>query len=449
MRTVRIRTFTMLCFFFILSAPWVCYVSAYFVQNRTLDLGNNRAQNESIRQQVSETIRLIGTNAGSWTDPEWQRVLLTELRQTNIDATIRDTAGQDLFRSDSRRRSALKSAESYSMTENGQVVGTVVLYVPNSRALPMMAAFAGLLLAFVIVGFGMRRSILKPLGRMSFAARQIAAGDWEVRLPSSGVTEIAEVRDGFEVMVKGLQQSARKQMELEEERRFVIAAVAHDLRTPLFALRGYLEGIDQGIAQSPDKLAKYLAVCKEKSAQLDRLVEDLFTFTKIEYLEVELNRSAVDLKLVLQKAIDSLSPLARQKQIAITLNHSANDCTVIGDPHLLERAMNNLLDNAVRHTPSHGNIFVQCDKDGRNVTFAIRDTGPGFASEELGRVFEPLYRGESSRNRATGGAGLGLTISRRILRRHGGELIAGNAPDQGALLSGWIPAASACRQDPE
>ncbi len=102
-------------------------------------------------------------------------------------------------------------------------------------------------------------------------------------------------------MVDGLNESFQKQVELEDERRFVIAAVAHDLRTPLFALRGYLDGLEQGIAHSPDKMAKYLAVCKEKSAQLDRLVEDLFTFTKTEYLEMELNENMIDLRLVIKE----------------------------------------------------------------------------------------------------------------------------------------------------
>ncbi|MNC14287.1 Signal transduction histidine-protein kinase BaeS [compost metagenome] len=284
----------------------------------------------------------------------------------------------------------------------------------------------------------MRRFLLTPLEEMSASARQIAAGDWEVQLPISRIAEIAEVRDGFKVMVQGLQNSSRKQVDMEEERRFVIAAVAHDLRTPLFALRGYLDGLEQGIAQSPEKTAKYLAVCKEKSAQLDRLVEDLFTFTKMEYLETELNSDTVDFRLILRRSIDSLSPLARQKQISVS-NHSTEDCIIRGDMHLLERAMNNLLENAVRHTPMNGEIVVHSYKDGPTVKFTIQDTGPGFSPEELERVFEPLYRGEKSRSRSTGGSGLGLTISQRIIKQHGGELAAGNHPEGGALLAGWIP----------
>ncbi|QRG68628.1 sensor histidine kinase [Brevibacillus choshinensis] len=310
----------------------------------------------------------------------------------------------------------------------------------NSYLVPMAAAFVGLLLAFFIVGVQMRRLLLTPLETMSQSARQIAAGDLDVQLPQSTIKEIAEVRDGFEVMVNGLQSSHRKQAELEEQRRFVIAAVAHDLRTPLFALRGYLDGLEQGIARTPDQVAKYVAVCKEKSAQLDRLVEDLFTYTKMEYLAAERVENRVDLKRMIQTSIDSLEPQAQQKHISMVVLFEPDDCVTRGDAHLLERAMSNLLDNAVRYTPMHGNILIQCRREEARVTFTVHDSGPGFTPEELKHIFEPLYRGEQSRNRDTGGAGLGLTISQRIIRQHGGELTASNHPDGGAFLSGWLPA---------
>ncbi len=323
------------------------------------------------------------------------------------------------------------------------LITTQSLHIGAVRTKPygvlMVAGFAGLLLAFFIVGIRIRRLLLVPLERMSQAVRQIAAGNWDVQLPHSPIRELAEVRDGFEVMVNGLQRSQRKQAELEEQRRFVIAAVAHDLRTPLFALRGYLDGLEQGIAQTPDQVAKYVSVCKEKSAQLDRLVEDLFTFTRMEYLETALSGNTVDFTDIVQKSIDSLEPQAQQKIISIVAHYPPGGCVIRADSHLLERAMSNLLDNAVRYTPAHGRIVVQCRREGDRVAFTIRDSGPGFAPEELTRIFEPLYRGEQSRNRATGGAGLGLTISQRIFRQHGGELAAANHPDGGAILSGWLP----------
>lgn len=443
MRTLRIRTFIMAGLLFMLSVPWIFFVTAHFLETKSLRLGEDRLQEQRLQARLDEIVRMIESGTDNWSNPVWQNELLAQLRDAGIVAVISDASDQEIFRSGPGRGRAEVLTERISMMEDGQVLGKVALYLPDSKKpVSVTAIAAGLLLSFIVASIAMRRFIHKPLEKMSLAAREIAAGDWNVRLPSSRIKEIAEVRDGFQVMVEGLQQSFRKQAELEEERRFVIAAVAHDLRTPLFALRGYLEGIEQGIAQSPDKIAKYLAVCKEKSAQLDRLVEDLFTFTKIEYLEAELSKSRVDFKLVLEKAIDSLSPQAGQKRIMIVMNSSPDDMTVLGDPHLLERAMNNLLDNAVRHTPAEEKIVVACGKVDHRVTFSVKDTGPGFAPEELDRIFEPLYRGEASRNRSTGGTGLGLTISRRIIKRHGGELSAGNDPDQGAILSGWIPSAS-------
>ncbi|MGC5772169.1 sensor histidine kinase [Paenibacillus pabuli] len=440
MRKLRIRTFTMFCLFFLLTMPWIFYVTAHFMDNQTFSISNSQQQNETLHKHLTEIIQMIEVDTDQWTDSSWQNKLQTLLRKAKMDAVIESSSNSEIYRSSPKRHSRLSSTEQFSVIADGQFIGRVVLYLPKSNGVQLIWALVGLLLAFFIVGVEMRRFLLKPLEKMSRAARQIAAGHWDVHLPKSRIAEIAEVRDGFEVMVEGLEQSHRKQVELEEERRFVISAVAHDLRTPLFALRGYLDGLEQGIAQSPEQVTRYIAVCKEKSAQLDRLVEDLFTFTKMEYLESELNNKMLNLSPIFRKSMDSLSPQAEQKHISILID-SGDDCFISGDSHLLERAMNNMLENAVRYTPSGGEITVQCYSEGDKIMFTIRDTGPGFSSEELERVFEPLYRGEASRSRTTGGSGLGLTISERIVKQHGGELAVRNHTEGGALLTGWLPAA--------
>jgi signal transduction histidine kinase len=422
--------------------PWIFYVTTHFIETKSLSFEKNGSQDEILQRQLIEKIvQLIETNSDKWRDPNWQNQLHNELQQARMEAAILSASDQEIYRSNPQSHGALSSTERFSIIEDGHLLGKVIIYLPKSNAVQIISIFAGLLLAFFIIGIEMRRFLLKPLEKMSFAARKIANGDWGVELPGSRITEISEVRDAFAVMVNGMHKAFQKQAELEEERRFVIAAVAHDLRTPLFALRGYLDGLEQGIAQSPEKITKYLAVCKEKSAQLDRLVEDLFTYTKMEHVEMNVHNQTIDFKFIILKSVDNLSPLARQKNISIS-SHTADDCFINGDMHLLERSINNLLDNAVRHTPSYGEIDVQCFKEGNKIKFAIRDTGPGFSPEELHRVFEPLYRGEASRNRSTGGSGLGLTISQRIVKRHGGELSAANHSEGGALVTGWIPVAA-------
>lgn len=435
MKTIRIRKSTILSLFIILLLPWIFYVGAQLVVTKTISFGMTDSQ----QQSLESTVHVIETNSENWTNHSWQNELRRQLKKKNMDVSILSESNQEIFRTTSDRNHSFMRTEQFTIIQDGQVLGRVDIYLSDSKIFQMIAAFIGLLVAFFIVGYGLRKFILIPLEEMSISARRIAEGDFDVHLPLSRITEIAEVRDGFNVMVEGLKESFQKQLELEGERRFVIAAVAHDLRTPLFALRGYLDGLEKGIAHSPDKVAKYLAVCKEKSTQLDRLVEDLFTFTKTDYLEIKLNENKIDLALVLMKSMDSLSPQARQKHISMIENNFADDCVVMGDSHILERAMNNLIDNAVRHTPCCGKIFVKCYKDSNKVIFTVQDTGEGFSSDELQRVFEPLYRGEASRNRSTGGVGLGLTISQRIIRQHGGDLVVGNHPEGGAILTGWIP----------
>ncbi|MBO0994614.1 sensor histidine kinase [Bacillus sp. SD088] len=436
MRSIRIRTFSILSLLLILMLPWVFYVTAHLLTTKSLSFDTNEAQKEDL----NKISHFIETNTENWSDPKWQNDLRGKLQALDMGVEILTDSNQEIFQFFPEKDHSLTRTEQFSIMQDGRIFGRVMTFQQNSRVVQMIVAFAGLLLAFFIIGYVMRRFILKPLEKMSLAVRQVAEGDLDVQLPMSPIKEITEVNGGIQIMTDSLQESMQKQVELEEERRFIIAAVAHDLRTPLFALRGYLDGLEEGIADSPDKKAKYLEVCKEKSAQLARLVEDLFSFTKTEYLEMDLKKNTVNLSILLKKSMDSLNPLAKQNNISIIANYFGDDCMIMGDSYLLERAINNLLDNAVRHTPHSGKIFIQCYKDGNRVVFTVQDTGKGFASEELHHVFEPLYRGETSRNRSTGGVGLGLTISRRIVRRHGGDLVVDNHSEGGALIKGWIPA---------
>lgn len=431
---IRIRKFMILSLFFILLMPWVFYVAAHF-----LETNNFRIVSDDVDEEVLDIVlHSIETNTDSWADPAWQNRVSNQVKEMDVDIEILSPSNQTIYQSYSELPPSFTEKQKVTIIQDGEIYGRVIIYPAPSPAISRVVATSlGLLLAFIVVGYLVRHMIIKPLEKLGQSARQIAEEDLDVQLPTSQIAEIVEVRDGFQTMVDGLKEAFQKQRELEAERRFVIAAVAHDLRTPLFALRGYLDGLEQGIADTPEKRAKYIAVCKEKSSQLDRLVKDLFTFTRTENVQTELNE-LLDFTEVLRRAMDSLSPQAEQKHISILAEHE-KDCIVLGNAHLLERAMSNLLENAIRHAPTYGKVLLSCSKDNDRITFSVQDTGPGFTSEELPRVFEPLFRGEESRNRSTGGAGLGLTISQRIIKLHGGDLVAGNHLEGGASLSGWVP----------
>jgi signal transduction histidine kinase len=290
-----------------------------------------------------------------------------------------------------------------------------------------------LLLTLGGIAWFLGRMVVKPLGATSDAARQVAAGDLDIELPTSRVREVSELKESFEAMSAGLRESLEQQSRLEQDRRFFISAIAHDLRTPLFSLRGYLEGLQQGVADTPEKRAEYLAVAHEKANVLERMITELSEFTRLEYLDQAPNREPLDLGELLRHLVGGLQPRAETKGVLLELVGSSTPYIVNGDSHLLTRVIENLLDNALRHTPPGGSITVQCREESGQVQFAVSDTGPGIPEADLPHIFAPLYRGESSRSRRTGErSGSGVA---------NGSGVAASMPD--SAVSRSMPTASA------
>jgi signal transduction histidine kinase len=431
---MRIRRYMIVGVLSIVVLPWLIYFFIHFL-NTYPDMGQGRLKQENL----TKTMKMISQNQGNWSSPRWQNHLKSELTREGLDVEIQSPSNQIIFQSVQHGHNHWMPSQQLMVVQDGKWVGTVKLSDPGSAdpIAAIGAAFAAIF-AIIFVAFQVGRNVIRPLESMSRAALQIAEGDLDFKLAKSKAVEIIQVRNAFEVMVDGLRNSFAERQKLEDERIFFIGAIAHDLRTPLFSLRGYLDGMEQGIASTPEKVAHYIAVCKEKAAHLDRLVSDLFAFTRLEYMEQTLQSEDFNLLEVLDKTVSSMVHRARQKGIALEAELPDTPCLVTGDPHLLERAITNLLDNALRYTPNNGKVIIDLQRQSEKMVIKIRDTGPGFDPDDLGHIFEPMFRGDTSRNLTTGGAGLGLTIARRIFRLHGGELHAENSPEGGAVLTGWI-----------
>jgi signal transduction histidine kinase len=304
-----------------------------------------------------------------------------------------------------------------------------------------MTGFLTLGMTLLAVSWFLGRAMLRPLAATSRAARLIAEGNLEFELPRSRVREVAEVGVAFRAMGDALGTALGRQSELEQERRLFVGAIAHDLRTPLFCLRGYLDGLASGLADTPEKRSRYLAVCQEKVASLDHLIAELFTYVQVDYQEQAPRSDYVDLGALVGRAVDSFRVLASAKQVRVEVTGVSEPTRMVGDEHLLARAVDNLLDNALRYTPEGGRVQVDLQSERDHVVLHVRDSGPGFAPRDLPHVFTPLFRSEASRNRQTGGAGLGLAIARKVFRAHGGDLGASNRSEGGAELTVWLPLA--------
>lgn len=424
--------------------------------------------------RLAEVRQTLGSDASAWQNPAWQHSAASSLADMDVDAAVfAGQSAQPVFATSGARQllatsdqsltdsAATQSSNWTSRSEpvfqrivltapahdgaSARQVGVAYLWFigPPTDApwvvlwpLAELGAFA---LALAIVVWLVGQPVIRPLTEMANAAESIAGGQLDVHLPHSPVYEIAEVSAALEGMSATLRESLDRQHALEGERRFFIGAVAHDLRTPLFMLRGYLQGLQRGVAATPEKSAHYLAMCQAKADELERLVADLFAFTRLEYLELEPERQPLDLGDVLRQVVEGAQPLAATKSVTLTLDAPTTPARLLGDSHLLARAIENLVDNAIRYTPPEGEVCVRWRADGVNVTFSVADSGPGIAPDDLARLFTPLYRGEASRNRQTGGAGIGLAIAQRILVAHGGSLVAANRPEGGALFTGALP----------
>jgi len=405
------------------------------------------------RDARAEAIEQLRDDADQWSVPAWQEAARAELAEDNV-AFILVEGGRELYRSSPDPFTGIDGETRPRVVEQVVVPGSApeqVAYVYTDQEfgppdevpvelLPIVSLTA-LVLTLAGIAWFLGSTVLRPLAATSQAAQQVADGDLDVRLPRSRVREVAEVNSAFESMSAALRTSLQEQAELEQERRLFIGAVAHDLRTPLFALRGYLEGLESGVASTSEQRTRYIAIAREKADALERLISDLFDFTRLEYLDQAPHREPLDLATLLRKLVDDIQPQANAKGVTIAIVTDAGSCAISGDSHLLTRAVENLLDNALRFTPTGGSVVIACQTASEGVSFSVADTGPGISPDDLPNIFTPLYRGESSRNRRTGGAGLGLTIARRVLLAHGGDLTAANRPEGGATFTGTLPAA--------
>jgi signal transduction histidine kinase len=339
---------------------------------------------------------------------------------------VTDALAAALERPDGKRELTIRW-EAHKLTA-GPLDGMFFVERP-SRAVRLAAASGAGLLALVLAVVAgvilLRRWVVAPLARLAHDAERIAGGELDVAPVSSRTREVAEVGAALRGMADGLRDALAEQRAAEQQRRFLLSAIAHDLRTPLFTLRGSLEAIEHGIGD-----ADHLRRARDKATLLDRLVGDLFTFSRLEYSGPELAHDALDPVALAHEAADTVDP-------GILVVAPATPAALDGDHGALLRVLVNLLDNAVRHADAEVELRVTADGD--DVLFEVLDDGPGIAEHDLPQLFEPLFRADRTRNSATGGAGLGLAIVQRLTAAHGGSVQAGNRPGRGARFVVRLP----------
>lgn len=285
--------------------------------------------------------------------------------------------------------------------------------------------------AALAIGGLLFHSITTPLRRLTAASRAIAQGDLSVRAPVSGSDEIAQLARAFNQMAESLARA-------QEARRNQTADIAHELRTPLTVLQGTLEAMVDGVY--PTDRENLLAALAQVRT-LSRLVEDLRLLAQADAGELTLYRAPLDLGAFLEEVLEAHRPQAQERGISLTLERPPALPLVLADRDRLSQVLGNLLANALRYTPSGGHIVVRATSRGREVAISVADNGPGVPASDLPYLFERFWRRDPSRQRATGGSGLGLSIARHIVEAHGGHIWAEPTPGGGLTVSFTLPTA--------
>ena len=289
------------------------------------------------------------------------------------------------------------------------------------------------------LGYFLSSTITQRINLLKSAAENIAQGDLKTRVPVQGSDEVAVLAKTFNQMAEQLQDSDKKQRELESLRRDLIAWVSHDLQTPLTSVRAILEALSDGVVEDPATVQRYLHTAQRDVNSLSSLIDDLFQMAQLDAGGFPLNRANASLSDLISDTLESFTELAKQREITLEGNVESNVDPVNMDTQAMGRVLNNLLGNALRHTPDGGRISVWVHRAQSGIEVTIGDTGGGIREEDLPHVFESFYRGEKSRNRGTGGAGLGLAISRGIVQAHGGKIRVESKPGRGTLFTFTIP----------
>jgi len=306
-------------------------------------------------------------------------------------------------------------------------------------------ALASLLLLFaggisVAFGYFLSGSLTQALRDIAQAATRVSEGQFETRVAVTGRDEITHLAETFNQMAAQLEQMEMEKRRLDLARRDLVAWASHDLRTPLASLRVMLEALADGVVTDPETVARYLRQSRAEIERMSALINDLFELAQLDTGNLVLKYEASALSDLISDTLEGFTARAQAKGVQLGGAVEADVDPVWIAPEKISRVLQNLVENAIRHTPSGGAIQLQAAKQAGQVRLVVQDTGSGIAPADLPRVFERFYRGDAARGREQGnGAGLGLAIAKGIVEAHGGQIGVESELGQGTRMIVTLP----------
>ncbi len=305
------------------------------------------------------------------------------------------------------------------------------LLIDMAIAIVLILVFTSIMLTQWI-----RRGVFLPVNELNTAMQNIAEGNFEYRLSEAGKGEIGELYHNYEEMRLRLKESAEEKVQQEKQNRELISNISHDLKTPITAIKGYVEGIMDGVADTPEKMDKYIRTVYNKANDMDRLINELTIYSGINSNRIPYNFHRINVADYFKDCIEEVGLDLESKNIELNYSNLVSpDVVVIADPEQMKRVIDNIIGNSVKYMDkSHGVIDIRILDEIDSIRVEIEDNGKGIAAKDLPNIFERFYRTDSSRNSSKGGSGIGLSIVKKIVEDHGGYIWATSKEGEGTCM---------------
>jgi signal transduction histidine kinase len=320
-----------------------------------------------------------------------------------------------------RRQFALSAAVTVGVILISVLAASQLMFVSEHDALLTSAIVLAAGLVALRVGDLVAGGVARDVAGTSAALEAVGRGERSLRLDSSAPDEIGELARAADAMAEQLAEGERARDAAERSRRELVAAVSHDLRTPMAALRLLVEAIEDEVVDDATR-RRYLATMRTHIDSLSAMIDDLFELSRIEAGQIEWSIRQVELSLLVDETVDAMRPEAHARHVEVRSELDHGSLSARADPERIQRVLFNLLRNAIRHTPADGSVTVRAETGLEMITIEVADTGAGISPDARERVFEPFYRGPQEAARNSEGAGLGLAICRAIVETHGGRI---------------------------
>lgn len=299
-----------------------------------------------------------------------------------------------------------------------------------------VAIFLILIFTSIMLTRWIHRGVFHPVTELNVAMQKIKDGNFEYALETNIKGEIGDLYHNYEDMRLRLKESTEENRENEKQNRELISNISHDLKTPITAIKGYVEGIMDGVADTPEKMDKYIKTIYNKANDMERLINELTYYSGIDNNRIPYNFHRINVADYFGDCLEEVGIDLEQRGIELNYSNLADpDTVVIADPEQMKKVINNIISNSIKYMDKpHGRIDIRILDEVDSVRIEIEDNGKGIAQKDLGRIFERFFRTDASRNSAQGGSGIGLSIVKKIIEDHGGYIWATGREGEGTCI---------------